>query len=94
MSVTLVLEELLSDFISKEKEVIGLKFKTSRGLVVFWGEFGGLNRNVAALRHQKLPVMIDLNDPELCAPTEWERKNHHLLWSVPSDATIFIYNDF
>lgn len=94
MTVTIVLEELLSDFVSEEKEVIGLKFKTSQGLIVFWGEFGGPNRNIAALRNQNLPMLIDLNDPELCTPTKWEKEHHHLLWSVPSDAIIFIHNDF
>jgi len=93
MTVTLILEELISDFTSEDKEVMGLKFRSDQGFVTFWGEFGAPNRNISALRNQKLPMMIDLHNPEFCIPSDFDRRKNGLKWSVPSNETFYTHNE-
>lgn len=93
MTMTLVLEESIQEIFSEEKEVIGLKFKSTQGVVVFWGEFDGPNRNIVALRGQKLPMVIELDDPASCVPSDWE-KEKGISWSVPFSETFYWINYF
>lgn len=94
MTVTIVLQELLADFVAEEKETVGLKFKSDQGAITFWGELAGPNRNIVSLRNQKLPILIELDDPISCAPSEWDKKENGLTWSVPSSESFFIHNEF
>jgi len=91
----LVLTEIVEDSSSAEKETCWLKCRTSSGgMVVFWGEFGGANRNIVSLRNQTLPIVIELSDPEACIPTEWERSRYKVSFSIPSNVVVTINTEY
>lgn len=94
MDVELVITEILLDEYFSEKETYCLKCRCAdNSLVAFWGEPGKPNRNIVALRHQRLPLHITLTDPGECLPTDWEKKKYKLSWSVPSHADVYIFNE-
>ena len=87
----LQITEILQDSLSESKETFWLKCKTATGKVIaFWGEFGAPNRNIVSLRHQKLPVTIEIINPENCSPTKNEISKYGLSYSVPSDIYVQI----
>lgn len=57
----LCITEIVEDEFSTDKEVVWLKCKTSSNqMVAFWGELDGPNRNIVSLRHQQLPVLLEI----------------------------------
>lgn len=87
----LVLTEIVDDSFSVEKETCWLKCRTSSGgMVAFWGELDGVNRNIASLRAQELPVVVELSDLEACFPTEWERSRYKILLSIPPNVVVTV----
>lgn len=56
----LVLAEIVDDSCSVDKKTCWLKCQTySGGIVAFWGELDGANRNIVSLRGQTLPVVVE-----------------------------------
>ena len=95
MDTLLILKELLIDCYYPDSEALLLKYRCDDGrLVAFWGEPGEPNLNIVMLRKLELPVCIELNDPEFCVPSVWEKKKYNLTWSVPSHASIHVNSDF
>jgi hypothetical protein len=89
--VELCITEIVDDGYSIDKEVTWLKCRTSsNNMVAFWGQLGGTNRNIVSLRHQQLPVYLEILAPEDCVPTPWEKSEYNLSVSVPSDVEIYI----
>ncbi|NJA08328.1 hypothetical protein HC024_21750 [Methylococcaceae bacterium WWC4] len=87
----LCITEIVDDGYSIDKEVVWLKCRTSsNNMVAFWGELDGANRNIASLRHQRLPVYLEISAPEDCIPTPWEKSEYKLSVSVPSNVGIYI----
>ncbi len=87
----LCITEIVDDGYSMDKEVVWLKCRTSsNNIVAFWGELGGPNRNIASLKHQQLPVYLEISAPEDCIPTPWEKSEYNLSVSVPSNVGIYI----
>ena len=87
----IVVTEIIANGISEEKEVVWLKCKTADNkIIAFWGEFDNPNRNIAALKNQKLPVLIEILDLEDCSPTTHEKIKYNLDLSIPSDVYIQI----
>lgn len=94
MDVELVITKILLDRYFSGSDVWCLKCRCDDGsLVAFWGEANEPNRNIVALRHQKLPLHIALSSPDECVPSEGEKKKYHLSWSVPASADIYIFNE-
>ena len=91
LELEIVITEIINDYYSVDKEVAWLKCRTSSNLLVcFWGEFGKPNRNIVSIRHQELPLSVEILNPEFCAPTEYERSKYSISLSIPSDAYIQI----
>lgn len=91
----LEITKIIQDGISVDKELVWLKCRTSTDkTIAFWGEFGNPNRNIAALKNQKLPVIIELLSPEDCIPTQREMIKYSLDYCVPLDAYIQINPEF
>lgn len=91
----IVLTEIMEDGSSVEKETCWLKCRTSsEGVVAFWGELDGANRNIVSLRNQMLPVMVELSDPGACIPTERERSRHKISLSIPSNVVVTVNTEF
>lgn len=89
----LVLTEIVDDSFSIEKEICWLKCRTSSGgMVAFWGELDGANRNIVSLRAQELPVVVELSDLEACFPTEteWERSRYKISLSIPPNVVVTV----
>jgi hypothetical protein len=86
----ILLKELLSDHYSADKDACWLKFMSNTGIVIFWSELGGANRNIATLRHQKLPIIIEVSDLGECLPSDYEKKKYKAAWSIPSQVSISI----
>jgi len=87
--------EILENDISDDKEVVWLKCKTADGkMIAFWGAFDNPNRNIVALKNQKLPVVIEIEDPEYCIPTDHEKAEYNLSLSVPADVSIQINPEY
>lgn len=85
------LTEKVDNSESGEKETAWLKYRTNTGhLVAFWGEPNLPNRNITALKNQRLPFLVEIFNPEDCLPTEYEKKKYGLMLSVPSDEGVFI----
>lgn len=95
MDTQLTFVELLFYGFFPESDTLLLKYRCGGGqLVAFWGEAGEPNLNIEMLRKLELPVCIELNDPESCIPSVWEKKKYNLTWSVPSHASIHVNSDF
>lgn len=91
MPTYISVSEIIEDGVIADQSAVVLRCKTPSGkLIAFWGELGNANRNIASIRHQVLPVVIELLDPECCIPTDWEKSKYGLVWSVPYDAEITI----
>lgn len=88
MSLIICLQEFVEEFTFSDG--LGIKFKTDKGKIVFWGEHGELNENIEALRKQELPVMIELVDPAACKAPYYKSGYS---WSVPSSEHVIINND-
>ena len=87
----LCITEIVDDGYSIDKEVAWLKCRTaSNNMVAFWGQLGAPNRNIVSLRHQQLPVYLEILAPEECVPTSWEKSKYNLFLSIPSNVGIYI----
>lgn len=90
----IIITEIVSDHFSVDKEVCWLKCRTGSGsLIAFWGELEKPNRNISSIRNQIFPLHVEILDPESCAPTDHERKEHGLSLSIPSGALIIIHQE-
>jgi hypothetical protein len=92
----IVISKIIEYGCSEEKETCWLKCRLNNGcLVAFWGELlTGNNRNIASIRHQRLPIRVSILDPEYCAPTNHERKDFGLYLSIPATVQILIDSEF
>lgn len=90
MNEHILLKELVSDHYSADKDAYWLKFKTDQGIVIFWGELSGVNRNITSLRHQKLPLLVSVDDIGACEPSDYIRKEYGVVLSVPANISILI----
>lgn len=87
----IIITEIIESSCSIEKEVCWLKCKTVKGsIIAFWGEVGRLNRNIASLRDQVLPVHVEIDNPEDFIPTAYEESEYGLALSIPMNAIIHI----
>lgn len=94
MMLRIEINEIVEKGHSIDKESEWLKCRTTSGkTVVFWGELGYPNRNIISIYNQKLPVQVELLEPELCIPTEWEKTKWNLAYSVSSESEIVICPD-
>ena len=69
-----------------------VKFKTQSGAIaVFWGspDLGFVNVNM--LQHQQMPLLIELNDPELCVPDGITKNKYHCQHSVSEECLVTVY---
>lgn len=48
--------------------------------VLFWGSAEHGSRNIDSIRHQSLPVSIELLDPELCHASQHD-EDHRMCWT-------------
>lgn len=93
--MNIVITEIVEDHYSIDKGVLWLKCRTSSGnLIVFWGELGEENRNIASIRNQKLPAQVELLEPEECIPSDWEKSKYKLSYSVPLYTEIVVNPDY
>jgi len=93
MNITIT--EIVEDHYSIDKGVLWLKCRTaSENLIVFWGELGEENRNIASIRNQRLPVQVELLEPEDCIPSDWEKSKYKLSYSVPLYAGVVVNPDY
>ena len=92
----IVISEIIEYGCSEDKETCWLKCRLDDGnLVAFWEEvLTGNDRNIASIRHQRLPVRVSILDPEECVPTAHEKREWKLHLSIPSNVQILIDSEF
>lgn len=85
----IVLTKIIDDGLSEVKETCWLKCETSDDkLVAFWGGFDVPNRNIASIRHQDMPLRIDIHEPENCVPTPHEKKDFGIHLNIHREVPI------
>lgn len=90
--IRLLLCQLLGSGESPDDGTRWVKFKTqSGGIVVFWGgpDLGFVNVNM--LQHQQTPLLIELNDPELCMPDAIVKQRYNCQYSVSEECLVTVY---
>lgn len=69
-----------------------MKFQTqAEAIVIFWGspDLGFVNVNM--LQYQQMPLLIELNDPELCVPDAATKKKYQCQYSVNEECLLTVY---
>lgn len=87
--------ELLSEGNAEDGSRSWTKFKQAKGHnVIFWGSPEEGTRNIDAVKHQKLPVTIEIDSPEDCEASSDERKKYGASLSIPEHTWIQIIPEF
>jgi len=93
MNITLT--KLIANGIAEDGSSSWTRFKQAKGEnVIFWGSPEDGTRNIDAVKHQKLPVTIEIDSPENCAASEYEKSKYGASISIPENTWIQIIPEF
>ena len=90
--IRLLFCQLLGSGGSPEDGTRWVKFQTqAEAIVIFWGspDLGFVNVNM--LQYQQMPLLIELNDPELCIPDAATKKKYQCKYSVNEECLLTVY---
>lgn len=93
MNITLT--KLIANGIAEDGSSSWARFKQAKGgNVIFWGSPEEGTRNIDAVRHQKLPVTVEIDSPEDCVATEYEKSKYCASISIPEHTWIQIIPEY
>ena len=93
--MNITLNELISNGVAEDGSRTWLRFSQAEGgNVIIWGSPEDGTRNIDAVKHQKLPVTLEIDSPEDCAPTEYEKSKYSASISIPEHTWIQIIPEF
>lgn len=92
MNITLT--EILSEGVAEDGSKSWIRFKKAKGdIVIFWGSPEEGTRNIDAVKYQKLPVSIEIDSPEDCEASQYEKSKYKTSISIPEYTWIQIIPD-
>ena len=84
MSSIFTMKEIISSGTSDDGSISWVSFAQSNGTgnIVFWGSPEDGYRNINAVKYQKLPVVIEIDAPEDCLPSEYVKTKYGATLSI------------
>lgn len=92
MNTVITISKLMRSGTSEDGLTSWITFKQTNedGYVIFWGSSEEGYRNIHAVKHQKLPMVFEVDISEDCIPTEYVRSKYGASLSITEHTWIQI----